>query len=172
MKEGRHVHRRGLSIPGVSNDTNLSQATKSQCPLRPIGWVTHYSQPRIAVSYYDRLKTLFWISVSNFVFPVILDLALLVLAFRDAAFLDGAYVLMVSNYVDIVGVLLATIWTTSTKYPHAQPGFTPSGAAIRSRTSPRFAIVTAEEQGDEGPYGDSIPMTVFRSSPATSDTQV
>ncbi|KAI1787118.1 hypothetical protein LXA43DRAFT_738876 [Ganoderma leucocontextum] len=153
LKEGRQTVHRTISIPGVSNDTNISEATK--------------------ISYYDRLKTLFWISVSNFVFPVILDLALLVLAFRNPRFLDGAYILMVSNYVDIVGVLLATIWSTSTKYPHVpQPGFTASGAIMarsRSRASPRFAVVTVEEQLDE-PDGDSIPMTVFKPSPTPSDT--
>ncbi|PIL26388.1 hypothetical protein GSI_12145 [Ganoderma sinense ZZ0214-1] len=125
LREGRHTHRHQLSIPGVTNDTTLSEATK--------------------ISYYDRLKTLFWISVSNFVFPVVLDLALLVLAFRDASFLDGAYVLMFSNYADIVGVLLATIWTTSTK---------PPGRGARF---------------DEPGYdGDSIPMTVFSRSASAS----
>ena len=194
LREGRHTHRRRLSIPGVSNDTNLSEATKSQCPLRPgLGWVSsprprpHRSRDGPAVSYYDRLKTLFWISVSNFVFPVVLDLALLVLAFREGSFLDGAYVLLVSNYVDIVGVLLATIWTTSTKYPPGVGGIGggggPSGAAIRSRMSPRFAVVTVDGEGEsEEPLeglgfgfgreqdgdGDSIPMTVFTRSPSVS----
>ncbi|KAM5531172.1 hypothetical protein V8D89_015142 [Ganoderma adspersum] len=157
LREGRHTHHRRLRIPGVSNDTNLSEATK--------------------ISYYDRLKTLFWISVSNFVFPVVLDLALLVLAFRDGSFLDGAYVLLVSNYVDIVAVLLATIWTTSTKYPPAGGTGGPSGMGIRSRTSPRFAVVTVDgEEPFDGlglePDGDSIPMTVFTRSPSASGTQV
>ncbi|PIL26392.1 hypothetical protein GSI_12149 [Ganoderma sinense ZZ0214-1] len=118
-------HRPNLSIPGLGNDTNSSEATK--CCNR------------------DPLKTLFWISASNFVFPVVLDVALLVIAFRDPSFLTGAYVLMVSNYVDIVGVLLATIWSTRNKYPHAQPGFTVSGAlsdfrTARGRSSSHFAV--------------------------------
>ncbi|KAI1795252.1 hypothetical protein LXA43DRAFT_881997 [Ganoderma leucocontextum] len=158
-QQGRH--RPNLSIPGVSNDTNISEATKN--------------------SYHDRLKTLFWISTSNFVFPAILDLALLAIAFRDPSFLDGAYVLMVSNYVDIVGVLLATIWSTSTKPPHAPPGFTASGAAIDDfrtarlrRNSPRFAVVTTAEEGPGDEREDvSIPMAVFKSSATPSeDTQV
>ena len=169
MKDGHQTFCRTLSIPGVSNDTNVSEATKSQCAL--LAFVSHCSQPCAVDSYYDRLKTLFWICVSNFVFPVILDLALLVLAFRDPSFLDGAYVLMVSNYVDIVGVLLATICT---KYPHMQLPLSPSGTLPRRRRriSPRFAIVTVDEEQLDEPDGDAIPMTVFKPSPATSDTQV
>ena len=117
----------------------------------------------------DRLKTLFWISASNFVFPVVFDLALLITAFRNASFLEGAYVLMVSNYVDIVGVLLATIWSTSTKYPHAQPMFTISRPmdglhTARGRNSSRFAVATIAESPTDERDGISIPVTVFSSS--------
>ena len=117
----------------------------------------------------DRLKTLFWISASNFVFPVIFDLALLIIAFRDASFLDGTYVLMVSNYVDVVGVLLATIWLTSTKYPHAQPMFTVSRymdglRTARGQSSPRFTVATIAESPTGERDGVSIPMTVFSAS--------
>ncbi|KAI0691628.1 hypothetical protein C8Q76DRAFT_634448 [Earliella scabrosa] len=94
-----------------------------------------------ASTYYNRVQTLFWIATSNFVFPAALDLVQLVLAFRDPDFVRGAYVLVVNNYVSIVGVLLATIWSTSTKEP--------AGQTRGGEESPRFASPSPiEEPGD------------------------
>ncbi|KAI0742341.1 hypothetical protein C8Q80DRAFT_1273030 [Daedaleopsis nitida] len=67
-------------------------------------------------TYSSRLKALFWIAVSNFVFPVILNIAQLVLVFRDKSFLNNSYLFMVSMYIQIIGVLLATIWCTGTRW--------------------------------------------------------
>ncbi|PIL26412.1 hypothetical protein GSI_12169 [Ganoderma sinense ZZ0214-1] len=61
-------------------------------------------------SYVQRLKTLFWTAVFNFVFPVIFNIALLVLLFRDHDFVHGSYLLYTNNYVQIIGVLLATVF--------------------------------------------------------------
>ena len=135
--------------------------------------ISHPSRP--VVDDHDPLTTLFWISASNFVFPVILDLALLVIAFRDPSFLNGVYVLMVSNYVDIVSVLLATIWSTRNKYPHAQRRIAASPPmdglrTARGRNSPGATI---EESADERD-GLSIPMTVVNGDTTCTpwDTQV
>ncbi|RPD72760.1 hypothetical protein L226DRAFT_572871 [Lentinus tigrinus ALCF2SS1-7] len=75
---------------------------------------TDASQDQDEDSYYRRLQTLFWISTSNFIFPVIFNLAQLILVFRDPSFLDGAYILLVNSYVEILGVLLVTIWASGT----------------------------------------------------------
>ncbi len=74
--------------------------------------------------YFQRLKTLFWIAVFNFVFPIIFNVVLIVLiifnvvlivlVFRDHNFLEGSYIIYTNNYVEIIGVLLATIWATGT----------------------------------------------------------
>ncbi len=66
----------------------------------------------ITGSYTSRLKALFWIAASNFVFPVLLNLVQIIFAFSEASFENTSYVLTVNNYVQIIGVLLATIWTT------------------------------------------------------------
>ncbi|KAL7278442.1 hypothetical protein ACG7TL_007439 [Trametes sanguinea] len=63
----------------------------------------------------SRLRTLFWIAVSNYVLPVALNLAQLIFVFRDPSFLHGSYIFIVNNYVQIIGVLLATIWATGTQ---------------------------------------------------------
>ncbi|EJF58933.1 hypothetical protein BD309DRAFT_208803 [Dichomitus squalens] len=144
LRKGR-LRTNRIHVPGADNDTNISGTTQN--------------------TYYDRLRTLFWISASNFVFPVVLDLTLLVLAFSEDNFLTGTYVLMVSNYVDIIGVLLATIWSTSTKY--AQP-LMPGGEVSEFRTTrslspPRFAVsVTTVEERLDSPSSQDIPMTVFK----------
>ncbi|RDX57202.1 hypothetical protein OH76DRAFT_1476640 [Lentinus brumalis] len=65
-------------------------------------------------SYASRLKALFWIAVSNFVLPVILTLVQLIYVFRDTNFFHGTIVFNVNTYVQIIGVLLATIWCTGT----------------------------------------------------------
>ena len=67
-------------------------------------------------AYIHRLRTLFWISVTNFVFPTLLNIVQLILVYRDAHFLDGIYVFLVNNYVGIIGALLATVWSSSSHW--------------------------------------------------------
>ena len=63
-------------------------------------------------SYASRLRTLFWIALSNLVFPVIFDIAQLILIFRDSDFVDGSHVITANSYVAILGVLFSTIWAS------------------------------------------------------------
>ena len=86
----------------------------------------------------SRLRTLFWIALSNFVFPVIFDIAMLILVFRDLNYMDGSYVTTVNSYVSILGVLFSTIWAsgssrlgeTTTIHSHACPHTTSYGAPL------------------------------------------
>ena len=78
-------------------------------------------------------------------FPVILNLAQLILAFRNPDFLSGAYVLLVNNYVTIIGVLLATIWSAGTK-PQARTSIDDTGGVATQ--SPRFAPTIVSEDVD------------------------
>lgn len=70
-------------------------------------------------SYSGRLRAIFWIAVSNFVLPVIFNIAQLVLIFRDNSFVHGTYVLLVNIYVEIISVLLATLWCSSSHWQAA-----------------------------------------------------
>ncbi|TBU38206.1 hypothetical protein BD309DRAFT_1012649 [Dichomitus squalens] len=65
---------------------------------------------------FRRLKTLFWISVCNFVFPVVLNVVQLVLILGNGEFERGILVQLVNNYITIIGVLLATIWASSSQW--------------------------------------------------------
>ncbi|PFH47468.1 hypothetical protein AMATHDRAFT_6724 [Amanita thiersii Skay4041] len=61
-------------------------------------------------SYTSIITGLFWIAISNFTFPVILSIIELIMLFHESSFISGAYVLIVNDYVQIIGVLLATVW--------------------------------------------------------------
>ena len=98
-----------------------------------LGWTLTYF-PCLG-SYTSKLKGLFWIAVSNFVFPVILSLFQLVFIFRNSDFFKFSYIYVTNAFVEIIGVLLATIWTSSFHWSHSTS--TVRGAAIES--IPRFA---------------------------------
>ena len=72
------------------------------------------------------MQTGFLIAVSNYVFPTLLSLVQLILVFRNPSpftipqtrlwFLQCVYVQNVNNYVTIIGVVFATVWTTGEKW--------------------------------------------------------
>lgn len=61
-------------------------------------------------SYTHRLKTLFWAAVFNFVFPVIFNITLIAMVFSEHDSVLGSYLVVTNNYVQIIGVLLATVF--------------------------------------------------------------
>ncbi|PFH46135.1 hypothetical protein AMATHDRAFT_8162 [Amanita thiersii Skay4041] len=67
-------------------------------------------------SYGSTIQGLFWIAFSNFVFPVLLAIVGLIFMFHDLSFIHGIYVGIVNAYVNIVGVLLATVWVASGRW--------------------------------------------------------
>ncbi|KAM5539669.1 hypothetical protein V8D89_006778 [Ganoderma adspersum] len=72
-------------------------------------------------SYTSRLKALFWIAVFNFVFPVLLNVVIVVLSFRERNVLRTTDVIMLNSFVEIICVLLATVCCTETYWDHALP---------------------------------------------------
>ncbi|KAI1795277.1 hypothetical protein LXA43DRAFT_1108278 [Ganoderma leucocontextum] len=57
-----------------------------------------------------RIKALFWIAVFNFVFPVLFNIAQLILIFNDRNFVHGTMVQFANNFLLVTSVLFATIW--------------------------------------------------------------
>lgn len=47
-------------------------------------------------------------------FPVIFDVAQLILIFRNRNYIEGSYVVIVNSYVSILDVLFSTIWASGT----------------------------------------------------------
>ncbi|KDQ23235.1 hypothetical protein PLEOSDRAFT_1090771 [Pleurotus ostreatus PC15] len=70
----------------------------------------------------SRLRMLFIISVSNFVVPCLFSTAQIVIASTDidatnlALFLTSTYLSISNNFVTIVGVVFATIWSTGSTW--------------------------------------------------------
>ncbi|KAK2467153.1 hypothetical protein APHAL10511_000702 [Amanita phalloides] len=65
----------------------------------------------------SKLKTLFWIAASNFTLPMFLDIALLANTFRrNPPIMPGTYLMICSLFVQIIGVLLATVWAAGVQW--------------------------------------------------------
>ncbi|KAK2467344.1 hypothetical protein APHAL10511_000579 [Amanita phalloides] len=62
------------------------------------------------------LEALFWISLSNFVIPVMLSIAQLVVVWKSPNIFNVVPICIVNVYVQIIGVLLATVWASGTRW--------------------------------------------------------
>lgn len=62
----------------------------------------------------SRLRTLFWIAFFNFLIPVFLNIVQLALIYNDSNLFHTIYVYEINTYVNIIGVLFATIWCSRT----------------------------------------------------------
>jgi len=62
------------------------------------------------------LEALFWIAISNFVIPVMLSIAQLVVVWMSKDFAVLAMIFTVNVYVEIIGVLMATIWVVGSRW--------------------------------------------------------
>ncbi|KAJ8486952.1 hypothetical protein ONZ45_g14503 [Pleurotus djamor] len=73
-------------------------------------------------SFTDRARTLFMISISNFVVPCIFCTAQIVIASVDiqatnlSLFLFSTYLAVANNYVTILGVVFATVWSAGSRW--------------------------------------------------------
>ncbi|KAG2137526.1 hypothetical protein DEU56DRAFT_351954 [Suillus clintonianus] len=64
----------------------------------------------------SRLRGLFLIALSNFVFPVILNIIQLGLIFSSTtSSIQASIVFVVNNYVNIIGVVFATVWSIGSR---------------------------------------------------------
>ncbi|KAK7048096.1 hypothetical protein R3P38DRAFT_2505659 [Favolaschia claudopus] len=74
------------------------------------GLFTHVKSVGLSSSHASKLRSLFFIALGNFVFPCMLSLVQLIYVFRQPESLNGIYVFLSNCYVEIIGVLMATIW--------------------------------------------------------------
>ncbi|PFH46137.1 hypothetical protein AMATHDRAFT_8164 [Amanita thiersii Skay4041] len=122
-------------------------------------------------SYTSTIQGLFWIAVSNFVFPVLLAIVELVFMFNDPSFLHGMILGFVNAYVSIVGVLLATVWAATARWSerHHRPA---SGRGNNGLSTLRFTHtdnhnIISMTNAIDSPVGLS-PSTEDSYSPATA----
>ncbi|KAJ7155532.1 hypothetical protein C8R43DRAFT_1000275 [Mycena crocata] len=70
----------------------------------------------------DMLKRLFYLALSSFVFPCMFSIAQIILTFHNRDFFLGAYIFVTNLYIEIIGVLLATIWASKTRSEKTEGG--------------------------------------------------
>jgi len=70
-------------------------------------------------SFTNKLKTLFWIASTNFVFPLIFSLCQIVILFVKNDILVAASVAMANIYISIISTVFATIWSSTTSFKDA-----------------------------------------------------
>jgi len=66
------------------------------------------------------IKSLFWISVSNFVFPVILGISQLTTYLVNPNSLTPLYIEAVNFHITIMGVVFATLWVAEGEWAGTQ----------------------------------------------------
>ncbi|KAJ7645927.1 hypothetical protein DFH06DRAFT_1332867 [Mycena polygramma] len=110
-------------------------------------------------SHASKLKSLFYIALGNFVFPCVLSLVQLIFLFRDPSFLDGSYVFLTNVYVEIIGVLMATIWVAGGQWSDQ----TAQGSAAQSSSfHPTRIHISRSVTDDRGmPRDDEVEMNVL-----------
>ncbi|KAF8624144.1 hypothetical protein AX17_007207 [Amanita inopinata Kibby_2008] len=102
----------------------------------------HHAQDSSRMSYTSKLQALFWICVFNFVIPVILSIAQLIVIFLNSDVFKVYPIFLVNIYVEIIGVLLATVWAEGIKWQDDRDdrdGGKPRTAGAISLPSIRFA---------------------------------
>ena len=65
-----------------------------------------------SASLLARIREIFYIALGNFVFPIVLNVAQIALILIDPSFEDGTCIVLVNDYVTIIGVVFATVWTS------------------------------------------------------------
>ncbi|KAG1730415.1 uncharacterized protein EDB91DRAFT_1059488 [Suillus paluster] len=77
--------------------------------------VTSEISPR-RTTFGQRLRALFYIAISNFVFPSLLSLAQLVVVYKNVYVLTVNEIVLVNTMVAVIGVVFATVWAGSVNY--------------------------------------------------------
>jgi len=103
---------------------------------------------------FDQLQAIFYIAVSNFVLPCFMNLVQLIIVFIGPTrgdsmmewFLTCTYIMMANNYLTIIGVVFATIWSSGNQWaakngyasksdPSSGSGTIPQRSAPRTKNS-------------------------------------
>jgi hypothetical protein len=78
------------------------------------------------------IEALFWIAVSNFVIPVMLSIVQLIVIWTSDDIFNVSPICIVNQYIEIIGVLLATVWAAGTKWQDEQK---PSRSTVQVLTT-------------------------------------
>ncbi|KAM5531178.1 hypothetical protein V8D89_015148 [Ganoderma adspersum] len=107
-----------------------------------IGTSIPYSNSELRTTYVDRLRALFWIAVFNFVFPAILSVIAIVVIFSSTDSWVLTDLVTTNLYLDVVCVLLATIWCSGKYWESPERGIKFKATMVESHDSATVAIDT------------------------------
>ncbi|RDB24592.1 hypothetical protein Hypma_008258 [Hypsizygus marmoreus] len=68
------------------------------------------------VSFAERLRVLFWIAATNFVFPTFFSLAQIIIIYREIDIIVVNDVVLVNTSIAVIGVVFATVWAGSSRW--------------------------------------------------------
>ncbi|THH13250.1 hypothetical protein EW146_g6944 [Bondarzewia mesenterica] len=104
----------------------------------------------------SRIRSLFLIALGNFILPVIMNIASIILIATDSSYLNGSYVLLSNNYVAILGIVFATIWTNKQSWNrHTQANSDSSIAHSTFDPAPAGGMKVSAIRFNAAPYVDS-----------------
>lgn len=71
----------------------------------------------------EHFRQIFYISVANFVFPLLFNIAQIILIMTDRHPTAGIVIVVINNYMAVMGVLCATLWFSGSEWvrTHSQP---------------------------------------------------
>ncbi|KAK2467343.1 hypothetical protein APHAL10511_000578 [Amanita phalloides] len=92
-----------------------------------------------ACGWSSRLEGLFWITVSNFIIPVVMSVVQLVVAWTSQDIFDASPICIVNIYVEIIGVLLATVWAAGVGVRYHEEG--------KITTAPTLTTMVSDDRG-------------------------
>ncbi|KAI6030980.1 hypothetical protein EDC04DRAFT_2605243 [Pisolithus marmoratus] len=64
----------------------------------------------------ERIRQIFYISLANFVFPLIFNVAQIICITTDRSPTTGTILLTMNNYITVMGVLCATLWFSGSEW--------------------------------------------------------
>ncbi|GJE92706.1 hypothetical protein PsYK624_088620 [Phanerochaete sordida] len=126
----------------------------------------------------SRLKMLFWIAIGNFIIPVMFSMAIAIDVLVDPNYPIHLSSLFVSNYyVSIIGVVFATVWSTSTLVKKDEESWDVKRLPIATEsasTTPSYRARVEPKPVEEGLFHDVVDKTQAWPDPerATSRSDV
>ncbi|KAI6137910.1 hypothetical protein BKA82DRAFT_35362 [Pisolithus tinctorius] len=117
-------------VPGMTTEVPIEDASSYwfRSPYLIAEWTLQIADNLYSVSFFlynlhirtspikrahsiaERIQQIFYVSVANFVFPLMFNIAQIILVTTDRSPTAGAVVLLINNYVTVMGVLCATLW--------------------------------------------------------------
>lgn len=98
----------------------IYQLHTQSAQMSPVAYGSHvFSFPEVG-NIGKRIREIFYISVANFVFPVLFNIGQIICITADPSFYLGTLLLLSNTYVSVIGVLFATIWVSGGEYVRRQ----------------------------------------------------